>query len=72
MGFNLWRRTASTGRYVRVNARLIPTRSFASASGGRYAFVDRRVQRGRTYSYKLELVTADNRRQWTSAVRVRV
>ncbi len=52
-GFNIYRAEAEDGEYIKINASLIPARG-SVAQGEAYTFVDRSVERGKTYYYKLE------------------
>ncbi|MFN2467533.1 MAG: hypothetical protein ABR521_05300 [Gaiellaceae bacterium] len=63
LGFNLWR----SG--TKVNRALVPARG--GLSGASYRFVDRRVQPGKAYTYRLQLVHRDGARSWHGAATVR-
>jgi hypothetical protein len=52
-GFNIYRAETENGEYVKINAALIPAMG-SVAQGAAYKFVDRSVERGKTYYYKLE------------------
>jgi hypothetical protein len=70
-GFNVWRRTGKAARYTKVNRRLIVAKSPGSATGNRYAYLDRRVRAGATYSYRLQLVGLDGKARWVGRVSAR-
>lgn len=52
-GFNLYRADSEDGEYVRINAKLIPTKG-SPINGATYRYLDTTVQRGKTYFYLLE------------------
>ena len=54
LGFNLYRSQAHDGEYVRLNGALIHSRLPGSPEGGVYTWLDRGVERGTTYYYRLE------------------
>ena len=58
-GFTLYRSETPTGEYVQLNDALIPSQSPGSVSGAVYTWVDRDVQPGQTYYYKLGAVDID-------------
>jgi hypothetical protein len=58
-GFNVWRSDSEDGEYQKVNEQLMPGAPDA-ALGGEYQFVDERVERGKTYYYRLEDVDFNN------------
>lgn len=60
LGFNLYR-AAGDEEPIRLNAALIPAR--AGLLGGDYTYRDEHAQRGRAYSYWIELVYRDGRVQ---------
>jgi len=54
-GFNLYRSTSPDGPWQKVNDHLIPP-SDDPVSGGKYEFVDKSAEPGKTYYYQLEEV----------------
>jgi hypothetical protein len=52
-GFNLYRATAETGPYVKINSELIVAEG-SPTRGALYEFVDKDVKNRKTYYYKLE------------------
>ena len=56
-GFNLLRRDPATGRYVRLNERLLPA-LIGAPRGGVYRYADEDVVPGESYTYGLEEVEA--------------
>jgi len=52
VGFHLRRMDEDTGKYVRVNEKLLPG-LLVSPEGGTYRFVDRNARPGNTYTYQL-------------------
>jgi hypothetical protein len=61
LGFNLYRSTEREGRYVKLNAQLIPG-LISSVSGRGYTYTDTGVRRGALYYYKLEDIDLDGSR----------
>ncbi|MGC8873427.1 MAG: SdrD B-like domain-containing protein, partial [Chloroflexia bacterium] len=53
VGFNLYRREAGRGTFVRVNVALIPSQVPGGGSGALYTYVDRPVADGTAYEYLL-------------------
>ncbi len=53
LGFHLYRAESAAGSYTRITDRLILVLG-AHPTGGRYLFLDHRVDNGKTYYYKLE------------------
>jgi hypothetical protein len=64
-GFHLYR-SVGTKPFRRVNATLIRAKESAQARGADYRFVDRTVRRGRSYSYRLQVVSTAGKRTWHS------
>jgi len=58
VGFYVWRSSAEKGDYQRVSHALIPAVGNDS-HGGEYGFLDRQVQEGVTYWYRVECVSTD-------------
>jgi hypothetical protein len=58
-GFNIYRSDAPDQGYQQINNGLIHGAA-DTASGAEYSFVDKNVQRGATYYYRLEDVEYDN------------
>lgn len=52
-GFNVYRAESADGDYVKINAALIPAKN-SPVSGRTYPYLDRDVERGKTYFYKIE------------------
>ena len=71
VGFNVWRRAGSKGRYVKLNAWLIAATG-GIAGGHRYSFRDARVRPGRTYYYRLETVATGGARRWVGPAKVTI
>ena len=62
VGFYLYRRDDSTGRYSQLNDALLPGLLHAPR-GGIYRFIDETAVPGRTYTYKLVEVEATSKRR---------
>lgn len=61
-GFNIYRSDTAEGEFVRINEQIIPSQSDA-VSGATYVYLDDRVERGKTYYYRLEDIDYDNSTQ---------
>jgi hypothetical protein len=59
-GFHLYRRSAMTGAYERVNKRLLPSLP-GSLQGGKYRFIDKNASADESFSYRLVEVEARGR-----------
>lgn len=71
MGFMLWRSNKRDGKYVQVNAEMIPAQMLGQLGGASYAFTDKSVKAGKTYFYKLEVLGAADVLEWSSVARVK-
>jgi hypothetical protein len=60
VGFNLYR--SQRGSAAKLNRALIP--SGGTPTGRAYAFIDRRAQRGATYTYRVQAVSLGGTRTW--------
>lgn len=58
IGFNVYRSNKRRGGYEKLNTELIPAQNIGQAQGAPYKFMDRKVQVGTKYFYKLELIRA--------------
>lgn len=58
-GFNIYRASAENGAYIRINEQIIPGKG-GPTSGSAYQYVDRDIESGETYFYRLEDVELDN------------
>jgi hypothetical protein len=70
-GFNVWRRTAGSTRWTKLNARLIVARGGGTA-GRSYSYLDRKALAGHTYAYRLEAVALEGDRHWVGAISFKV
>jgi len=52
-GFNIYRADAEDGEYTKLNNEIIAAKG-SDTAGAVYSFVDRGIERGKTYYYKLE------------------
>ena len=68
-GFNVWRQLGN-GEWKQINTNLKPAKHAGDAAGDKYRFTNRKVQAGKTYRYKLEVVYLDGHREWTEVIRV--
>jgi hypothetical protein len=74
LGFNVYRRVLGPAgalpgadRFVLVNQNLIPARWPGMARGAAYSFLDNAVTPGRSYQYRLQIITLDGHSRWYSA-----
>jgi hypothetical protein len=67
LGFDLWRRADTAGRWTKLNARLIRTHGPGSA----YRYLDRTARPGIRYAYKLETLRLDGSTERSPTVVVR-
>ena len=58
VGFNVLRSEGS-GAYSQLNAELLPAQRAGSDSGGDYSYLDAGSLAGKTYRYKLQVITTD-------------
>ena len=63
LGFDVYR-SAGTGPFRKINPTLIAARHPGQARGAAYRFVDSRVRRGQTYTYRLQTVDRKGKRSW--------
>lgn len=61
-GFNVYRRDADSGRYAKLNDRLLPS-LVAAPKGGVYRYPDAAIVAGGIYTYAIEEVEATGRRR---------
>lgn len=72
IGFNVWRSQKRSGAYEKVNKKLLAAKNIGQLSGAAYRFQDKKVEAGKTYFYKIEIVTATQAPEWSDLRRVRV
>ncbi len=72
IGFNVWRSEKRGGDYSMVNGKLIPAKNVGQVGGAAYTFRDKTTQAGKTYFYKIEIVSATQTSEWSNIRRVRV
>ena len=70
-GFNVYRQTKN-GVWKQINANFKQAKNPGDALGNGYRFIDRKVQAGKTYRYKIEVKYLDGRAEWTESVRVKL
>jgi hypothetical protein len=63
LGFNVFR-SVGAGPFRKLNRTLIAPERPGSAAGARYRITDRAVQRAKTYTYRLQLVSPGGKRSW--------
>lgn len=70
--FNLYRQTAGSKKWVKVNTAPIPATNPGKVFGADYTFTDKNVQAGTAYRYKLEVVGTTEPSQWSDIVKITV
>lgn len=70
LGFNVYRSTAGGGSRD-LNRTLIAARRSGTAGGAAYSLGDRNIRRATSYTYRLQVVGLDGRRQWAGSTAVR-
>jgi hypothetical protein len=68
LGFNVFR--ARAGKLVRINRTLIAAKGGGPLGGASYRVVDKSVQTGITYTYRLQVVSLGGKRVWQGYARV--
>jgi hypothetical protein len=63
VGYNVYRSVAA-GPFRKLNPLLITARHAGSTRGATYSLVDGAVRRGRTYTYRLQVVASNGKRDW--------
>lgn len=78
VGYNVYRKTrgkqgqgGGKAKWKQVNVNLIQAKHLGMAQGAKYRFTDKKVQAGKTYRYKIQVLYADNHITWTNLVRVK-
>jgi len=72
LGFNVYRQTIGTHKWVKLNAKPINARNVGQVLGATYIRLDKKVQAGTTYLYKLEVLHTDTTSDVSKIVRVTV
>lgn len=70
LGFNVYRSKAR--KSVKLNHRLVRARGAGSLAATSYRLLDRSARTGKTYLYRLQVVTLDGKRTWQGSVRLRL
>lgn len=70
VGFNVWRKKGN-GEFIRLNAELIPAQNVGGIGGARYKFNAGKNKSDKTISFKLEIVKADGKSEWSEVVKVK-
>ncbi len=71
LGFNVWRKQGKAG-WKQLNADMIAAKNPGNISGNKYNFTDANKKAGKTYKYKLQVLSADGSSSWTKVLKVRV
>ena len=70
VGFNVYRATKKNGTYKRLNKALIAAKHPGEILGANYSRTNKKVNAGKTYFYKLEMVRANGASEWSAVRRV--
>jgi len=68
-GFNVYRRNGQ-GEWKQINANFKQAKHAGTAQGDKYRYVDKKVQDGNVYRYKIEVKYLDGHTEFTEAVKV--
>jgi len=68
-GFNVYRRNGQ-GEWKQINANFKQSKHSGDAQGDKYRYVDKKVDAGKTYRYKIEVKYLDGHTEWTEVVKV--
>ncbi|MBI4674523.1 MAG: hypothetical protein HY741_22995 [Chloroflexi bacterium] len=71
LGFNVWRKQGKAG-WRQLNAETIAAKNPGNVSGNKYSYADANTKAGKTYKYKLQVLSADGSSSWTKVVKVKV
>lgn len=71
LGFNVWRKQGKAG-WKQLNADTIAAKNPGNLSGNKYSFTDANRKAGKTYRYKLQVLSADGSSSWSRIVRVKM
>ncbi len=72
-GFNLYRQPVGSKKWVKLNGDVpIDAQNIGKPEGALYTFVDKKVQSGKTYRYKLEVLKTSEPSEWSEVVKVAV
>lgn len=71
LGFNVWRKQGKAG-WKQLNADMIAAKNPGNISGNKYNFTDANKKAGKTYKYKLQVLSADGSSSWTKILKVSV
>lgn len=71
LGFNVWRKTGKNA-WKKINADLITATNAGMAAGAQYKFSDKAVKAGKKYSYKIEMVGANQVSEWSAVQSIKL
>ena len=70
--FNVWRSTKRNGNYAQVNVKDLVAQHVGTVKGDVYEFRDKTVKAGKTYFYKIEVVSVTGTLEWSDVKKVTV
>lgn len=72
LGFRVWRTGRQNGTFTQINPALIPPKNLGSENGAKYHFQDKTVQPGKRYFYKIQVVGANGKDEWSNVIKVKI
>ncbi len=72
MGFNVYRSVQRNGEYKPVNKKLKNAKTPGEMTGNKYALRDKQAAAGKTYFYKIQVVKANGKFEWSEPIKIRV
>jgi hypothetical protein len=77
LGFNVYRRLegkngANKHEWKQINVKLIDAKKLGAVEGAKYHIADKKVKKGNTYRYKLQILRADGTSEWSEIVKIEI
>lgn len=72
VGYNVWKRAKSDGKFVKLNATLIRSKQPGQLFGDTYSYRDTKTKSGKTYWYKVEVVGVSGHLEESEILQVRI
>lgn len=70
VGFNVWRQVGRA-KWKQWNAEMISANQVGQALGDKYRVTDKKVQAGKTYRYKIEIMLANGTSEWSDVIKTK-
>lgn len=76
-GFQVYRRLEGKNdtkkhAWKQINDKLIDAKKLGTVVGAKYHFADKKVKRGNTYRYKLQILRTDGTSEWSEIVKIEI